>query len=400
MNERIQRTTIWNKGYTCAFLANLLLCFSQNIVNTLISTYAAYLGAGAVLVGTISGLYFGVAFAARPISGPAITILDKKKIMLATYALGVVTNIAYAFAGSVPLFIAARVLHGLQFAFVGSLNLTIASDSLPKEKLGSGIGVFGIGGALAMSVGPSLGIAIRDFCSVRWGVGGGYAAVFLAAALFMLLALVPCILMPLPKQSAAARKALGAWYKNIISKETILPSILLCLVSVSSILTSTYMVPYAETLGIPNIGLFFTVYAVVLLAARPLFGRLSDHVGMEKVMVPSLVVFAASYVVIALGRSMPVLLLGAVLSALGYGALNPSIQTLCIRTVEPARRGVASNTQYFGMDLGYFLGPTLGGMIYAAGSYPSMFLIGGVAPLAAGLALFLVCWPRLKTRLF
>ena len=108
-----RNNSIWNRGFTCAFFANLLLCLSQNTANTLISTYASYLGAGAVLVGAISGLYFGVAFAARPISGPVITLLDKRKIMIATYIAGVVTNVAYALAGSVPLFILARILHGL-----------------------------------------------------------------------------------------------------------------------------------------------------------------------------------------------------------------------------------------------------------------------------------------------
>ena len=69
--------SIWNRGFTCAFFANLLLCLSQNTANTLISTYAGYLGAGAVLVGAISGLYFGVAFAARPISGPVMPVSAK-----------------------------------------------------------------------------------------------------------------------------------------------------------------------------------------------------------------------------------------------------------------------------------------------------------------------------------
>ena len=397
---KTENRSIWNRGFTCAFLANLLLCFSQNTANTLISTYADYLGAGAVLVGTISGLYFGVAFAARPISGPVITILDKKKIMLVTYAMGVVTNLVYAAAGTIPLFVLARVLHGLQFAFVGSLNLTIASDSLPRDKLGSGIGIFGIGGALSQAVGPSLGIAIRDWASARWGEGGGYTAVFLVSAAFMFIALVPCALIPLKKPTAEERRSLGAWYKNIIAREAISPSVLLCLVSVSSILYTTYMVPYAASLGIESIGVFFTVYALVLLGARPLFGRLSDRVGMDKVMLPSFVVFMLSFVAVGLGRSLPVLLVGAVLGALGYGALNPAIQTLCIRTVEPERRGVASNTEYFGMDLGYFLGPFLGGLLYSAGSYSSMYLIGGIAPLLLGLALFLLTWRRLRDHLF
>ena len=94
------------------------------------------------------------------------------------------------------------------------------------------------------------------------------------------------------------------------------------------------------------------------------------------------------------------LLAGAVLGALGYGALNPAIQTLCIRTVRPERRGVASNTEYFGMDLGYFLGPLLGGILYASGSYSSMYLIGGIVPLGVGLGLFLLTWGRMKDKLY
>ncbi len=398
---KTENPSIWNRGFTCAFFANLLLCLSQNTANTLISTYASYLGAGAVLVGAISGLYFGVAFAARPISGPVITILDKKKIMIATYIAGVVTNLAYAAAGSVPFFILARILHGLEFAFVGSLNLTIASDSLPREKLGSGIGVFGIGGALSQAVGPSFGIAIRNFGAARWGEGGGYTAVFLASAFFMLLALVPCFLIPHVKQSAEQRAALGKWYRNIISAETISSAVLMCLVSVSGILYTTYMVPYASELGIGSIGVFFTVYALVLLGARPFFGRLSDRVGMDKVIVPSLLIFALSFLAVGLGRSLGMMLLGAVLGALGYGAVNPIIQTLCIRTVPPERRGVASNTQYFGMDLGYFLGPLMGGFLYSAfGRYSAMYLIGGIAPLILCLLVFLLIWGKLKERLY
>ena len=143
----------------------------------------------------------------------------------------------------------------------------------------------------------------------------------------------------------------------------------------SSILYTTYMVPYAAALGIEGIALFFTVYALVLLGARPLFGNLTDKVGMEKVLIPSFIAFAVSFLLVGLGRTLPVMLAGAVLGAAGYGALNPAIQTLCIRTVVPERRGVAGNTEYFGMDLGYFVGPMLGGLLYAAGDYSSMFLM-------------------------
>ncbi len=398
MDTPAKKDTIWTRGYICALLANLCLCFSQHCVNSLISTYATFLGASAVLVGTISGLYFGVACAARPISGPTITMVNKKKLMIWVYAAGVLTNLIYAVAGSVGVFILARIIHGLQFAFVGSLGLTIASDSVPREKLGSAVGLYGAAVALAMALGPGLGIALRDWATARWDAAGGYTAVFLLAAFFMLLAVIPTVLLPDPGRPE--RGSLGAWYKNIVAKEALLPTVMMGLISMSSTMFNVYMVPYAETLGIPNIAIFFTVYALVLLAARPIFGRLADRVSMEKVLVPSLIVFALSYVAVALGRSLAMMLVGAALAAIGYGAANPSIQTLCIRTVEPERRGVASNTQFFGMDLGYFLGPALGGFIVAGSGYSVMYLCTGVIPQVLCLILFVATWRGLKKRLY
>ena len=397
-NTENKKVTIWTRGYICAFLGNLFLCFSQHCVNSLISTYANFLGASAVLVGTIAGLYFAVACAARPISGPAITMANKKKLMIWVYVAGVVTNLIYAVAGSVGVFILARIIHGLQFAFVGSLGLTIASDSVPKEKLGSAVGIYGIGLALAMALGPTLGITLRDWATLRWGEAGGYTAVFLMAAAFMFLAIIPTVF--LPDQGRPDRSTLGAWYKNILAKETLLPTVLMGFISMSSTMFNAYMVPYAATLGIPNIALFFTVYALVLLAARPVFGKLADKVDISIVLIPGLIVFALSFVVIALGRSLGAMLVGAALAAIGFGAANPIIQTLCIRTVEPERRGVASNTQFFGMDLGYFLGPLLGSMIYARSGYSVMYMCFGIVPQALCLLLFVFTWRSLRKRLY
>ncbi|MCQ2406630.1 MAG: MFS transporter [Oscillospiraceae bacterium] len=397
MDEK-KKLTIWTKGFTCAFLANCCLCFSQHIVNTLISTYAVYLGAGAVLMGTITGMYYGIAFAVRPFSGPIITSMDKKNIMLFTYALGVITNIAYVLSGNIPMFIVSRFLHGVQFAFVGSLNLTLASDSLPREKLGSGLGVFGMGSALTTAIGPGVGIAIRDFGNTTWGDGMGYKAVFGVAAITMLIALVPIALMPRPPKPEKGKTEV--WYKNIISAPTIFPAVIMCLVSMGSILFTSYMVPYAETLGIQNIALFFTVYAIFLLGARPIFGRISDAVGPNKVLIPGLVIFVGAFVVVCFGRSLPVMLGGAVLYALGFGSANPAIQTICVRSVPAERRGVASNTTYFGIDLGYFAGPLIGSMVYKALGYSYMYLLCGVGSTVLALLVFVAIWPKLKKNLY
>lgn len=377
--------------FTCAFIANFLLCISQFIVNPLVATYADHLGAGQVLTGVISGLYFGVAFAARPVSGPVITILNKKKIMFFAYALGMVVNLGYAFSGDIPLFMVSRILHGIQFAFIGSLNLTLASDSLPAEKMGSGLGIFGLGGATATAIAPTIGIALRSWGERTFGgLGAGYTVVFLVAASCMLLSLIPCLLMPYKHRSKEELSSLGAWYKNIFAPEALMPAIVITFYSMAQILYTIYMEPYARSYGISNVGLFFTVYALALLATRPLCGRLIDKLGIPKVLVPGSVVFALSFVVVGLGNSLPVFLIGAALAALGFGSAQPAIQVMGMQSVNPLRRGVASNTNYFGIDLGFFVGPTLGGMVNkATGSHSTMFLLG-VVPVFIALAIFLI----------
>lgn len=391
--------TIWNKQFTCAFFANFMLCFSQHSVNTLISTYADFLGAGAVIVGMVSGLYFAVAVAARPFSGPIITRQDKRLIMILTYILGVITGLMYAVSTNITLFIVSRILHGIEFAFVGSLNLTVASDSLPKEKLGTGIGTFGLGSAIATAIGPSMGIAVRDWFMAAHGEAAGYVAVFVLSAAFMLLGLIPAFLMSPSKPSKEVLASLGPWYKSIAAKEAIVPALLMCLVCMAQNIITIYMLPFAEWRGISNVGMYFTVYAIFLLVSRPLCGKLVDMVGVNKVYIPSAVLYMAAFVLIGTSHSLVQLLVAAALAAVGFGTINSAIMTFCMRSVPVERRGVASNTQYFGMDLGYFAGPFIGGIVYAAFGYAKMYVLGTV-PLLLSCIVFAIGWHFMKNKLY
>jgi MFS family permease len=114
-------------------IANAFLALSQNIVNPLIVQYGGWLGADTVLIGFMSGLYFGVAFLMRPVSGPVITVFNRKMLLILSYALGAIVYFIYAVFQDMGWFIAARILQGIEFSIVGSLLMALTSDSLPKE---------------------------------------------------------------------------------------------------------------------------------------------------------------------------------------------------------------------------------------------------------------------------
>lgn len=392
MKGKTGTATIWNKNFICVLLANMFLGFSNSSVNTLVSTFADFLGAGAVLVGALTGMYFGVSFLMRPVAGPVTTRFDKRNLMILAFALGMLANLGYAFTRSVGLFVVFRILTGMQFSIIGPLAMTVASDSLPPEKLGSGLGFYGVAMAISSALGPSIGIWLKDSGTALKGESFGFLLVFLFASLCLGIAVIPSLLIRIPKKTKAELADIGVWYKNIVAVPALPPALIILFVSTAHSMFSAYMYPYAKELGVAGIGSFFTVYAVVLLAARPLSGRMIDKYGAFKLIFIGSVIFALSFVFVGISRSLASLLCAAFVAAVGYGTAQPAIQTMCMQSVAPVKRAVASNTIYVGMDLGLFAGPLIGGVIYSlAGSYSVTYLAMAI-PLCAAMLVLKLSW--------
>ena len=235
------------------------MVLSQFLVNPLVAVYARWLGAGTTLIGALTGLYFAVSFLMRPVSGPTIAVVDHRKLLIMTYLIGVVVNFMYAAFPSIPMFLLARVLHGVEFAFLGSLLMVMAGDSLPPEQLGPGLGMFALGTSFGMAFGPSLGVALRTWGTrVFGGEGGGYRMAFIAATLSMLLALIPCFLVKEAPRGTEG-KSTGKWYSNIFALPAVLPAVMLVLINMCNNLYTSYLVPYGDENGFSGIALFFTL---------------------------------------------------------------------------------------------------------------------------------------------
>ena len=141
-NLRAKSTvTIWNRNFICILSTAFMLSIAHFSINPLVASYALHLGASAFIMGLLTGLFFGVALSMRPVSGPVITKYDKRKLMILVFIIGGVANIGYALFDSISAFIIFRLIHGLQYALVGSLTMTLAGDNLPREKMASGMGI-------------------------------------------------------------------------------------------------------------------------------------------------------------------------------------------------------------------------------------------------------------------
>jgi MFS family permease len=393
------KATVWNRNFICAITANLLFVMAHWSVNTLVATYATYMGAAPVVMGLLTGMFFAVSLALRPVSGPMITKIDKRKLMIVAYVLGGVVNLGYAFFHSIPFFIFFRFLNGVQYSFVGSLIMTVTGDSLPKEKMASGMGIYGIGGAIGTALGPSFSIALLNWGTALKNEDFGFTLVFLIAAVMQLLAVIPSVVLHPDTKTKEDIASTGAWYKNIVSVHAIPTTVVMFLVLTTYALFSSYIVNLSKEQGIGSISLFFTFLAVFLVVFRPLSGWLTDRLGVAKVVIPGMIIYAASFIIVGSSKSLEMILVGAVIAAMGVGSTQPAIQAMCMQSESPLKRSVASNTIYIGMDLGLFAGPLLGSIVFEqSGSYAFMFRTA-VIPVVLALICFIVILPIYRKRL-
>lgn len=391
---REKKVSIWTKDFICVMIANTCLAASHNAVNPLVSSYAILLGAGAQLMGFLTGMFFGVSLAMRPFAGPVTTRFDNRWLMIFVYALGGFVNIGYAFFHNITAFIIFRVFHGIQYSLIGSLCFTIAGNSLPREKMASGLGVFGVGSAIATAIAPSIGIALRNLGTQLRGEDFGYTLVFLFGACILLLAIIPSFLLSPQKRDLTNA---GKWYTQIATKHAIGPTVVIFLLITAYSLFSSYMVLFGEETGMGDVGRFFTVLALVMLLTRPLSGPLTDKLGLRKVLLPAILIFASSFIITGSAQTKAIIFLGAVIAAIGYGAANPAVQSMCVQCETPARRAVASNTLYIGIDLGYFIGPIIGGYVKEYATYRQVITIGYI-PALMGAAAFLIFYGSYRRR--
>lgn len=130
-------------------------------------------------------------------------------------------------------------------------------------------------------------------------------------------------------------------------------------------------------------GLTLALYDLAEVLLKPLFGALSDRVGVRPVIIGGLLAFSAFSVVGAVVPGM----LGLVIGRFGQGAaasaFSPSSSAAVARLTDDATRG-----KYFGRygswkSLGYALGPLIGAVLVVWGGMPALFWALAVLGLGA-----------------
>ncbi|MBO8480945.1 MAG: MFS transporter [Muribaculum sp.] len=367
-------------SYCFILAANFLLYFGFYILMPVLPFYLTEVfGLGKGSIGTILACYTVAALLVRPFSGYLLDAFARKPLYLLAFTVFTSVFGLYLLAGSVLLFVALRIIHGLSFGMVTVAGNTIVIDIMPSSRRGEGIGYYGLANNIAMSLGPMTGLFLHDYYS--------FTVIFLSALGCCLAGLVMASLVKTPVKPRIERDSPISLDRFILLKG-IPVGIDLLLISIPYGITTTYVAMYAKSIGVVSgTGLFFTFMALGMAVSRMFSGRQVDHGKITQVIMAGIGIVIFCYIglficepLFAVSETLvKIILYGSALAlGVGSGMMFPAFNTMFVNLGRNDQRGTATSTYLTSWDVGIGIGLVTGGVIGEAYSFSYAYLIGAV----------------------
>lgn len=357
---------LWSRSFIFIMVANALLFMVFEMMLPTLPLFVSKLGGGASQVGLVTGIFMFSAILIRPFTAKLAAKFDKKYLLLTGLAICALMTGAYYLSTSIGMILVFRVLHGLGFGLATTYFATLATASIPKERRGEGLGYFGVGETVAVSVGPLIGTAIL----MRYD----FHNLFFGGALILLLAVLMTAFISRKPQTEIETDARHEEAKvKLIERKVLFPSLLILLVGIAAGSVMSFIALYAAEKGFVSVAWFFFIVAAASFAVRLVSGKMFDRLGPGSVLVPSAFFMIAGIWLLTLAGSETLFLLSAVLYGLGFGAVFPAIQTWCVNRVGEHEHENAMASFFNFFDLGIGGGAMLLGLVASAFSYELVY---------------------------
>lgn len=353
-------------------MATFFFMTSNMVVNPIIAGYGESMGAAGTLMGVIAGAMSFVSLFCRPIAGNLSDLVSKRLLVAVGTALYIIAGIMYCLAHSTGMLIAARIVNGLGFACGTVCLATWVSLLLPIRHMGAGMGLYGIVNALAIAVGPALGI--------RMQAAVGYRPTFVMSLVLNVCAFLVVLLVRnggSPARRAESPDGHGRIsvaghlrhrlrLSNLVEPRAIPLALVFMMFAIPYFANQSFLVDYIAARHLQHVSsdLFFVFYAAALLIMRLTMKDLFDTKGFRFwLSICSLTMLAMLGFLTFLSNDW--YLFGAGVAMAGsYGLMSSVTQAQAVVIAGRERSGLANSTYYMGIDLGMSLGPVLAGVFY------------------------------------
>lgn len=378
---------LWTGTFVLVVVLTFLCFLVGQGVNSSLSVFIDAKGGTATFAGLLAALFSASAAASRLVYGPLIDRIGRRPILILGFALFIVGLAGPLVNSSTPAFVVWRLLQGCGFSGITSAAATAAADVLCLSRLGEGIGYHGLGQAIAMSIGPAIGL---------WLVGTDPAEnVFVGLSILATVGLVlafACTYERHPERlphtsayyqrarlaqerrqaeepaegvagaveaapaapSGRAQKATSETLWQSIFEPKALPGMLPMLVISPVFGFSIYFCGlYGTTLGVGNAGIYFTLAAVMMIVVRLTGKRFMDRVGPLWLMGAAVLAGLVAAVILIAAVLAPVLFyVAGPFYGVCIGLSVPVTQSVAVKCSPANRWGAANSLFMLSQDVG------------------------------------------------
>lgn len=387
------REQLWSTTFVLVVVSTLCCFMVGQGLNSSTSVYVALYGGTAAYAGVLAAVFSGAAAVVRLLSGPLIDGRGRRIVMLVGFAVLIVGTVGPLFTHDVAPFVVFRILQGAGFSAVTTASATAAADALPASRMGEGIGYYGLGQAIAMSIGPAFALALVSMDPAENLFIGATAAAALGLALIFF-----CRYEKhpetLPEEAVYRRereekrtrsegaKSEGARREGFISRifeKRALPGTLPTLVIAPAFGFVIFFVGlYGTSLGVGNAGLFYTLSAVSMIIVRLKSGAFMDRFAPIKILPVALAFGVVAFaMLIACGTvldSSPardaVFYLAGIVYGPCIGIVNPLNQAVAVKNTPPERWGAANALFQLAIDVGIGCASVIWGLVNDSFGFP------------------------------
>lgn len=403
------RERLWSPLFVIV-VAGTLCCFMVGQgLNSGTSVFIARMGGSTAFAGVLAAVFSAAAAAARIVCGPFVDRAGRLRVMVGGAALLLAGTLVPAVCSNDAVFVVCRIVQGVGFSAATTASATAAADVLLLSRLGEGIGYYGLGQALAMSVGPALAL----FLANTDPAANLYLGLAVIAALGLVLAALcryernpsrlpataayrrlyeecrelehdeargghdatgPCAARVTDNRQARgaepepSARGLGRFFEL-----SALPGALPMVVLSPAFGFGIFFVGlYGTSLGVVNPGLFYTLSALSMIAVRLKSKSFMDRVAPLKICTASTACGLAGFLLLLMAGSSDLAYYAAgILYGVCLGVSMPLNQSVAVKNTPAERWGAANALYLLASDVGIGVSSIVWGLVNDAAGFPA-----------------------------
>ncbi|WP_028309240.1 MFS transporter [Desulfitibacter alkalitolerans] len=367
------------------FLITFAFFLSLDILQLPFPLYIEGLGGSPRTIGWLIGITGIMTVIVRPLMGAWSDVHGKKGILIIGMLAWFLSPLFLLMGDSFLWIAMIRIFQSIGMAGVVLATQALMAEQVEQEKRGQALALQGIGDASAIIIGPLIGFLLAEYYGFNW--------VFLVAALVAAVGLVLTLgvkeekgpINPSKKEVMKRPKRSKRSWKELVKDPLLLvPTTIGLAIAFSFGAILIFMAVFANQLGVANIGYLFAFLGVFLVMGRYVVGRISDKVGREIVILPTILSTAAGMYIIAFFPGDIYFYIACALIGLGFGGGHTGLIAFTVDNCSPENRGFTIS--FFGnaFDLGISLSGFILGVIASLTSYNIAFFAGGTLTVVLG----------------